>query len=225
MAVKPKKIKERLMELFPKAKNLSKARMNVLTVALAKIPADDADDDAIDAVINDHNAVFNFEEIAKSDDTIRTLTKKLNEKKPGGNPGDEEEEEEEEDPKPGSKKPDEMPVWAKGLFQKLDSVSTELNSIKTGKVIENKMENAKSLFAKSDILKKLPEKVQQRFLKTLELDNEDLTIEDQIAELEEENEEFVQSLADSESVAGTPPANTSASKVSDEELTDIVGNM
>jgi hypothetical protein len=223
MAVKPKKIKERLMELSPKAKNLSKARMNVLTVALAKIPADDADDDAIDAVINDHNAVFNFEEIAKSDDTIRTLQAKLKNQKPDEE--EEEEEEEEEDPKPGSKKSDEMPVWAKGLFQKLDSVSTELNSIKTGKVIENKMENAKSLFAKSEILKKLPEKVQQRFLKTLELDNEDLTIEDQIAELEEENEEFVQSLADSESVAGTPPANTAASKVSDEELADIVGNM
>jgi hypothetical protein len=59
----------------------------------------------------------------------------------------------------------------------------------------------------------------------LELDNEELSIEDQIAELEEENEEFVQSMADSTSVAGTPPANSTASKVSDEELEDIVGNM
>lgn len=225
MAVKPTKIKERLMALYPKAKNLSKARMNVLTVALAKIPADDADDDAIDAVINDHNAVFNFEEIAKSDDTIRTLQAKLKNQKPDEEEEEEEEEEEDDPKKPGTKKPDEMPKWAEGLFKKLDSVSTELNQIKTGKVIENKMEIAKGLFAKSEILKKLPEKVQQRFLKTLELDNEENSIEDQIAELEEENEEFVQSMADSTDIAGTPPANSTASKVSDKELDEIVSDM
>lgn len=74
MAVKPELIKSRLRALFPKA-NLSTKRLDEISARLAKKPADDADEAAIDEVINDYNdnGAMSFEEIAKSDDKIRTL--------------------------------------------------------------------------------------------------------------------------------------------------------
>ena len=52
MAVEKSKVVNRLKALFPKA-NLSQKRLDALADKLASKPADDADDAAIDAVIND----------------------------------------------------------------------------------------------------------------------------------------------------------------------------
>lgn len=220
MAVKPQKIEERLMELFPKAKNLSKARKAKITASLAKIPADDADDTAIDAVISQYNDAIDIEELARQDDSIRTMKAKLDAQ--GADPKPDEDEPKQTDPpKPAENG---MPEWARGFMSKLDSVTNELSEIKKGKVIENKMETAKSLFAKSLVLKKLPAKVQDRYLRTLNLEDAENSIEDQIAEMEAESEEFVQGMADSEDIAGPPPINTGGNKMSDEEIDSIISS-
>ena len=72
MAVKPEIIKARLKVLFPKA-NLSQKRLDTYVAKLAPKPADDADDDAIDAIINDYNDVIDFVAVAQEDDRTRTL--------------------------------------------------------------------------------------------------------------------------------------------------------
>lgn len=72
MAVEKAKVIARLKALFPKA-NLSQTRLDAIADKLAKKPADDADDAAIDAVINDFNDVLSIEDIAKGDDRTRTL--------------------------------------------------------------------------------------------------------------------------------------------------------
>lgn len=72
--VEAAKIKARLRVKFPKA-NLSTKRLDEISAKLAKKPEDGADDDAIDAVLEDYNdnGAMTFEEIAKTDDKVRTL--------------------------------------------------------------------------------------------------------------------------------------------------------
>jgi len=87
MAVAPERIKARLKALFPKA-NLSKTRLDALAAKLSQKPADDADDAAIDEVLNTANEFHSFEDIARDDDRIRTLEASRNNPPtpPGGNP-------------------------------------------------------------------------------------------------------------------------------------------
>lgn len=217
MAVTPKKIEERLLAKYPKASNLSKARKANITASLAKIPADDADDAAIDAVIEQYNEAINFEELARQDDSLRTMKAKLDAQEPPKPPKPN------EDPKP-TDPANPMEELVKGLMGKLETITTELSEIKQGKVIETKTEQAKKLFASSEILKKLPERVQNRYLKTLDLNNDELTLEDQIAELEEENEDFIQNLVDQTDLAGAPPIDTGGGKMSEAEIDAIISS-
>lgn len=229
MAVKPKKIKERLLELFPKLKNLSRSRMNKLTVALGKIPADDAEDDAIDEVINDYNTVFSFEEIAQQDDSLRTMKKKLDDAGKTQDSEEEEEEEEEEETQKGKGKEKSSPnnkieSLLEKMSDKMDGFSKELDSMKSGKIIEGKQESAMKLFAESDVLKKLPKAMQKRLLRTIDFEGDE-TLEDQIAELEEENQEFLQDFKDGEDLADTPPVDTGGVKVDDALVDDVVDDL
>lgn len=75
MAVKPELIKARLKIKYPKA-NLSNDRIDEISARLCKLPEDDADDAAVDAVLDQADAIMPFEDIAKNDDTIRTLKRK-----------------------------------------------------------------------------------------------------------------------------------------------------
>jgi len=76
MAVDATRISGRLRALFPKA-NLSTTRLNEISGRLSKMPADDADDAAIDAVINQANEYTPFSDIARADDKIRDLESKV----------------------------------------------------------------------------------------------------------------------------------------------------
>ena len=85
MAVDRLKVIARLKALFPKA-NLSQKRLDALADKLASKPADDADDTAIDVVINDFNDILSIEEIAREDDRVRTLEAKSKEPNPAAPP-------------------------------------------------------------------------------------------------------------------------------------------
>lgn len=229
MAVPKKKIKERLAELFPKAKNLGRARMAKLTAALAKLPADDADDDAIDEVIMQYDEAFSIEEMAAQDDTIRTLRTKI---KNSSKPSEEEEDDDDDpadpaDPDPANPKPkptDEMPGWAKSMMGSVQKLAEDVSSIKSGKFLETKQSTVSKMFAESEVLKKLPESMQKRLAKTIDFDSDE-SIEDQVAELEEENEGFLQNLKDSTDVSSGPSVNTGGAKVSEKEVEDVVSEM
>lgn len=133
MAVDVSRIKSRLRAKYPKA-NLSTKRLDEISAKLAKKPEDDADDDAIDAILEDYNdnGAMTFEEIAKADDKIRTLEAR----KPKTD---------DDEPKPKDQD-DDMPAWAKKLMEKVDGFETS-----------RKAETIAQRFAKDERLKGIPE--------------------------------------------------------------------
>jgi len=196
MAVDKVKVIARLKALFPKA-NLSQQRLDAIADKLAKKPADDADDTAIDAVINDFNDVLSIEDIAKGDDRTRTLEaekKKADElatkKKDGG----------EEEKKDEVKIDDDAPAWAKALLKQNEKLTSDLESIKSGNVKQSKLEQAKSLLGKSEVFKKLDEETKGFMLKNVELDSE-TPFEEQITGLESVFSKMVQTNADTNQYA------------------------
>lgn len=194
MAVEKSKVIARLKALFPKA-NLSQKRLDALADKLAKKPADDADDTAIDAVINDFNDVMDISEIAKEDDRVRTL--ETNSKKKL-EPAKKDEEEKEV-----IKVADDAPEWAKALLKSNEKLTSDLEAIKTGNITQTKKQTASDLFGKSEILKGLKPELKDRWLNRIDV-NSETSFEDQIKDLEVEYSELVQGSVDNNLYA--PPA-------------------
>lgn len=197
MAVDKQKVIARLKALFPKA-NLSQKRLDAIADKLAKKTADDADDTAIDAVINDFNDVMSIEDIAKDDDRTRTLEaekqKGIDEarKKAGLDPIEKKEEKVD--------LPDNTPDYVKAILGKMDSISTELETIKTGTVTATKKASATDQFNKSEILKRIPDSVKPNWINRIDV-NSEVSFEDQIKGLETEYGELVQLSADNNQYA------------------------
>lgn len=212
MAVKPEKIKERLRILFPKA-NLSQKRIDEISAKLAKKPADDADDDAVDLVINDANDLMDFEAIAKEDDRIRTLEAKVKQPNPT-NPGNT------EDPKPEIKTGDDTPEWAKALLQKVEA-------IEKGEITKSKQSSIVNAFNKSEVLKNLKPEIKESWLKRIPV-TDDLTdeqISEQITSLENEYQALTQTSADNQSYSGPTPTGNPNADISDKEIDNIVDSL
>lgn len=215
MAVDKSKVITRLKALFPKA-NLSQKRLDALADKLASKPADGADDAAIDVVINDFNDILSIEEIAREDDRVRTLENKQKDPTPPTPPNP---------PTPPSPpKGDEVPAYVKALMDKLDGVTSELEVIKTGKIIETKKQNASELFAKSEILKKIPEAVRPNWINRIDV-NSETSFEDQIQALEKEYSTLVQETANRTNYPGPAGGGNPPSTVDEKLVDDIVSSM
>lgn len=215
MAVEKSKVIARLKALFPKA-NLSQKRLDALADKLAKKPADDADDTAIDEVINDFNEIMDITEIAKEDDRVRTL--EANSKKPKTESKKEEEEE-------VIKVDDDAPSWAKALLKSNEKLTSDLEAIKTGNITQTKKATVSELFGKSKILEGLKPELKERWLNRIDV-NSETPFEDQIKELETEYSELVQVSADGNSYAGpagggNPPEVKADQAVVDKMLQNI----
>lgn len=218
MAVPVEKIKARLKALFPKA-NLSTKRLDALAAKLATKPADDADDTAIDVVLNTANDFMSFEDIAKEDDRVRTLEAKL------VTPADPIKV---DPPTPTPTDPikttEEVPSWAKGLVEANTKLLQEVEAIKTGRVLENKKQSAASVFEASEVLKAMKPEIKQRWLNRINVESE-TPVEDQLKELETEYTELYQSTVDSNKFAGSPPSGKADTAPSAAEVTDILTGM
>lgn len=221
MAVTPEKIKARLKALFPKA-NLSTKRLDAYAAKLAPKPADDADETAIDAIIIDYNEVIDFEAVAKEDDRVRTLDAKAKAdaekgKGKGGNNEEEEDEVIEVDK--------DAPAWAKALLKQNEKLSTELESIKTGKVIETKRATASELFGKSEILKNIPETIRKNWENRIDV-NSETPFEEQISALETEYSELTQTNANNNQYApGAGGGNPSDLKADPKVIEKMVSDL
>lgn len=223
MAVEKSKVVARIKALFPKA-NLSQKRLDELSDKLSKKPADDADDAAIDEVINDFNEILSIEDIAKGDDRTRTLEsekKKAEElaakNKSGKKPDPKEEEEEEEEPEG-------MTPFEKAMLKKFGDLKSDIDSIKTGTVLQNKKQTATQLFEKSEVLKGLKEELKPRWINRIDVESE-TSIEDQIKDLETEYSELVQINADNSDYAGPAGSGSSTTKPDDAIVNEIVENL
>lgn len=192
MAVDKLKVIARLKALFPKA-NLSQKRLDALADKLAIKPADDADDVAIDAVINDFNSVLSIEDIAREDDRVRTLESKVNPNPPAPAPA----------PKPTDPpaNPNPSDDVNQKLLEAITKLTGEVESIKTGKVIETKRATVSELFGKSEVLKGIPETIRKNWENRIDV-NSETPFEEQIQALETEYSELVQVNANSYQYAG-----------------------
>ena len=215
MAVKPEIIKARLKVLFPKA-NLSIKRLDALAAKLAPMPTDDADDAAVDAILNQANDFNSFEEIAREDDRIRTLEAKAN---PSPNPT----------PAPApnpspAPAPDDTPAWAKALIDSNQKMTADLEAIKSGNVLETKKQTASQLFEKSEVLKGLKPELKDRWINRIDV-NSETPFEDQIKELESEYSELVQVSADNNQYGGPAGGGFKNDKPDDLVVNEIVDNL
>ena len=218
MAVKPEKIKERLRALFPKA-NLSQKRLDAYAAKLAPKPADEATDADVDAIINDYNEIIDFVAVAQEDDRVRTLEAakaKADADKVKGAGKEEEEEEVVEVDK-------DAPAWAKALLKQNEKLTSDLEALKTGKVIETKKQTASELFAKSEVLKRIPEGIRQNWVNRIDV-NSETPFEEQIQALETEYSTLVQVNADNNQYSG-PAGNGSADIKADDAVVDAVVNI
>lgn len=216
MAVEKTRVVTRLKALFPKA-NLSQKRLDALADKLASKPADGADDAAIDAVINDFNDILSIEEIAREDDRVRTLENKSKEPAPAP------------DPKPApspepTPKTEDTPGWALGLVESNKKLLEEVEALKTGKIIESKKQTASELFAKSEILKKIPEAVRPNWINRIDV-NSETPFEEQIQALETEYSTLVQETANSNNYPGPAGGGNPPSTVDEKLVDDIVSSM
>jgi hypothetical protein len=220
MAVDKSKVIARLKVLFPKA-NLSQKRLDALADKLAKKPADDADDTAIDAVINDFNEIYSYEDIAKDDDRLRTLESEKNKPKPTDPPKPDPNN---PNPNPEPPKPDDTPAWAKAMVDKLEKVTTELETIKSGEVVKTKLQTAQSLIEKSEVLKNLKPEIKNSWLKRIDL-NSETPFEEQVTALETEYTDLVQVSVNSTAHAGAAGGGGVPSTVNEKDIEKLVNEM
>lgn len=221
MAVKPEVIKARLKAKYPKA-NLSTKRLDAIAARLAPKPADDADDDAVDAVLAEANDFMSFEEIAREDDRVRTLEanqKPKPEPNPNPNPNPP------ADP-PSPPTPDDTPSWAKSLMESNAKLEAKITALETGKITESKQLTAQQAFEKSELLKGLKPEIKATWLKRLQVTPEttDEEITSQIESLETEYSELTQNIANNSNFAGPPPAGQTP-KVDDKAVESIVESL
>lgn len=215
MAVEKSRVIARIKTLFSKA-NLSQKRLDALADKLATKPADDADDAAIDAVINDFNSILSIDEIAREDDRVRTLETKANPPAPAPAPA----------PKPTDPPtpPADVPEWAKGLVEANKALLEKVTAIESGNVLQTKKQTALQSFEKSDILKGLKPELKDRWVSRVDV-NSETPIEDQIKELESEYSELVQVNADNNQYGGPAGGGSNATKPDDAIVSSIVDNL
>ena len=220
MAVKPEIIKARLKVLFPKA-NLSQKRLDTYVAKLAPKPADDADEAAVDAIINDYNDVIDFVAVAQEDDRTRTLEadkKKAEDLAAKGGKKDDEEEEE-------VKIDHDAPAWAKALLKSNEKLTSDLEAIKTGNVLQTKKQTAQSVFESSEVLKALKPEIKANWLNRIDV-NSETPIEDQVKNLETEFTDIRQEIANTTKYSSVVPSFTDGkNEPSAEDIKGIVDNL
>ncbi|HEX8576971.1 MAG TPA: hypothetical protein VF677_11820 [Flavobacterium sp.] len=216
MAVKPEIIKARLKVLFPKA-NLSTKRIDAIAAKLAPMPADDADDAAVDVVLNLANDFNSFEDIAREDDRIRTLEAKAS---TAPTPASDAE------PAPvNTPVPDDTPAWAKAIIDANQKLVADMEAIKTGKILETKKQTAQSVFESSEVLKALKPEIKANWLNRIDVHSE-TPIEDQVKNLETEFTDIRQEIANTTKYSSVVPSFTSKDGKPDEkDVANIVDGL
>lgn len=227
----PERIKGRLKVLYPKA-NLSKKRLGEISARLATRLKDESTDEEVDTVIEDANAIYPFEEIAKDDDRRATFEHKVNELEKKVN--------QTEDPKPdyGKDKADEADKsnpedkggnetnsLLKNLLKTQGDLMKEIAELKSSKVKENKTQLARKAFDEVESFKALDQDIKDHYFSQIDVDSE-TPLDEQIASIETMHNRIVQKTSDSQSYAGAPPIGSDGKqKPSDEEVEELVDNL
>jgi hypothetical protein len=198
MPVEKKQVIARIKAKWPNL-NLSQTRLDAIADKLAKLPADGADDAAIDVVLDAQNDVLAFEEIAKMDDRNRTLQAEVEKLK--GNPNPPTPPTPPNPPTPP--KGDETAEMLKKILEANQALAEKVENLEKGKIVESKQNTLKELFAKSDVFKSLKPEQIAIFQKSIDLDSE-TPLDEQVKSLEVTAQDLIQTAKDVEGYA--PPA-------------------
>lgn len=198
-------VRSRLKELFPKAQNLSKERLDVYTSKLIAKLTEESTAEDLDNLITDLNDVVNFEQVAKQDDQLRTL---LNKPKTSEMPKTEEQ------PKAEEPKND--------LYELIKGLKEEVSSLRT----EKTQETIESRFRGHEALKGVPKEMLDLVKTPQTLDEVD-TFANQIAEIYKDKQ--IKDRLNAFGVDSTPQGQAGKSvepkQASDKEVDDIFNNM
>src|SRR5690606_24507562 len=186
---------------------------DVITAKLESKVSDDADDAAIDEIVNQANDFMDFDALAKEDDRVRTLEANQKKGEEGKGNGTDPDPDKNQNPNPDN----ETNTLLKTLLGKVEA-------LEKGEVSKSKANTVADLFSKSEILKGLPENQKQSWLKRVNLESEDLAAE--VAALETEYTELRQSIVDSADLAGgTFNTSTGKEAISDADINAVMSNL
>jgi hypothetical protein len=209
MPVEVTRIKGRFKELF-KA-DLSTKRLDEITARLNKKLADDAEDSAIDLILNDANDVYPFDDMVKDEHRLVAAENKAK-AKPAPAPADTTTPPAAIPPVPPA---DDVPSWAKTLMD-------DIKGMKEGKVTESKTQAARTEFDKNETFKALTEKGGNFYFGQIDV-NSDTPVAEQISNLEEIHKENLQSRADGVPATGKPPVSKAGDAANKEMIAAAVG--
>jgi hypothetical protein len=153
MAGFKEQIKARFKVKFPTV-TLSKKRLEAIS---DKLDAKTDSEEDIDTKLDELNDLIPFADIAKQDDKIRDLETKVKEVKPPTET--ENADPDKKDPENKDPKKDEVPAWAKGLTDTIQTLSTKLSAIEGEKTTTSR----KGLLTEK--LKDAPEAFKNKVLK------------------------------------------------------------
>lgn len=159
MSIEKSKMIARIKAKYPNT-NLSNARMDEIAARLIKKLDADADEAAIDKVIDDANDYNPFSEIAKNDDRIRDLEQKA---KPKPDPND--------PPKPDSV-PDDISPSMKAYLDKQNEIIEKLNGKLEGFEKRQQAQTLIDRFNSDERIKDVPDIMRRGFVPNSEDDYE-----------------------------------------------------
>ena len=196
-------LRSRFRELFPKAQNLKKERLDVFVSKLSAKLSEESTQDDVDALWQDYNDVVNFEQLSKDDHRLTSLS--LKEK-----PKVEEAPKQSEEPKS-----DDVPEWAKALL-------TEVKTLREEKV----QDTIQSKFRNHEALKGIPTEILDLVKTPTTLDEVDqfaTTIADVYKE--KQIKEKLDSFGRDIPPQGEHTKNVEVKQASDKEVDDVFKNL
>ena len=197
-------LRSRFRDLFPKAQNLKKERLDVFVSKLSSKLSEESTQEDVDALWQDYNEVVNFEQLAKDDDRLRTLNV------PKPQPKVEESSKQSEEPKS-----DDAPEWAKALL-------TEVKTLREEKV----QDTIQSKFRNHEALKGIPTEILDLVKTPTTLDEVDqfaTTIADVYKE--KQIKEKLDSFGRDIPPQGEHSKNVEVKQASDKEVDDVFKNL
>lgn len=147
-----------------KGVNLSQKRIDAYAARLDKKNPNITDEAEHDTLIEELDELVSFADVAKEDDRVRTLEQRASQKPADGSDDDPDDNDDSNSSQPGKgkgkNKPnsnEDMPAWAKPLFEKLNKLETEKAQGSMKEKLEAKLKD-KNIPAKFYAKRPLPEK-------------------------------------------------------------------
>lgn len=200
--MKEQLLRSRFRELFPKAQNLKKERLDLYVSKLSAKLSEESTKEDVDNLIKDLNDLVDFEQVAKDDDRLRTYQKP--------------QQKVEEPPKPSEEpKSDDVPEWAKTLL-------TEVKTLREEKV----QDTIQSKFRNHEALKGIPTEILDLVKSPTTLDEVDqfaTTIADVYKE--KQIKEKLDSFGRDIPPQGEHSKSVEVKQASDKEVDDVFKNL